>query len=472
MKNPFVFLFQATPKPLTRLTDINTEEVSIVDKAANKRRFAIVKSENSMNKPVDVEQFLEGLTNGLEKLTTITELVKAKVDKAEDATMQETVDFKTSIEAFLNEVNSSMSSIFSGKIDVKDADDQETGMDTEVAAQVVPGNANPAGDAAAGEAKVQADSVRSEVDGQLVEGAKGAGAVEGDAAGGEAKVSGDTVRTEVEGQTVTGTTELTNGTATPEETNSAGSVQVHKADPAAVAAISKAILDLASKIPTVEEIEKAYGMTEGLFFSGGINVDAYDIEALAAVVNALCEAMYDGDESEGAIQKSADRILAETSKRMVAISKRVTKSKEISVSDGKELKIVNMILKAVYDGMKPKAKDDKKKDKKSDKKDDKEKDKMKKDAVATKPLTIEDINSAVSEAVAKALAPVVAENKKLTEQVAVAKAETEKVVKDYNALNTTQTRVSSAETTTNTETESSVVHPNNLGISDYNAKAV
>lgn len=467
MKNPFVFLFES-PKSLTRLTDINTEEVSIVDKAANKRRFAIIKSENVMTKPVDVTQFLEGLTNSLEKLTTLTEVVKAKVDKAEDATMQESVDFKTSVEAFLNEVSGSMSSIFS---EDWNPNPTPTGMAAEVAAQTV-GTANPAGEAAGGEAKVQADSVRSEVEGQLPEGDVGAKGAQGAAAGGEALEQKDTMRAETESVMVTGTTVLTDGEEKATETNSAGSVQVHKATPAGIAEISKTLLDLATTVPTLDAVEKAFGMTEGLFFSGGINVDAYDIEALAAVVNAICESMYDG-ESEETVRKSADRILADVSKRVATISKRVTKANAVSASDGKELKIASMILKAVYDGMKPK-KDDKddKKDKKKDKKGDKKDDMKKDDGVTTGGITLEDLNKAVSDAIAKAVAPLVAENQKLTAQVAVAKAETEKVVKDYNALNTTQTRVSSSETVTATETESSVVHPNSLGIADYNAKAV
>src|ERR1035438_8037151 len=134
MASPFKFGKSIT-KPRTRLTDIETEEVSLVDKGANRRKFAVVKAETQQmatetNTAVDASKFLEGLTTGLTQLTTLTELVKAKVEKTEAITKEETVDWKSSMTAMMNWASGELGSIFATDIAVN-----ETGMDAEIAAQ-------------------------------------------------------------------------------------------------------------------------------------------------------------------------------------------------------------------------------------------------------------------------------------------------------------------------------------------------
>lgn len=456
--NPFVFLYSA-PKPLTRLTDIETNEVSLVDKAANKRKFAVIKSENVMEKVVNAEQFLEGLNTGLDQLIKLTEVVKAKVEKA-DAMGMESVDWKSSMNALMSWASGQMASHFSGSDPAQPT--TATGMASEVAAQTT-GTASPAGDATAGAAAVATDSIRTETAEQTL----GTASPDGEVAAGAAATASDTIREETDEQMVSGSTTVGDA-GKPVETNSAGSV-INKAKD-----FADAVLGMAAAEITEEALNKAIGLTEGLFFSGGFSVDAYDIEALAAVVNAICEQMSDPED----IEKSADRIVADVAKKAVAISKRVAKADyKITNADSKEMRIATELLKAVGGGMKGKkkpAKDGKEasnagalgKDNPADKKNMKKEDGM---------FTAEDItkivNEAVGSAVAKAIEPLTKKNAELVATVETVTKEKDAVVKDYNAaMSTTQTRVSSSETSTSTPTESSVIHVNSVGVADYNAK--
>ena len=169
MKNPFSITQKV--KPLTRLTDIETEEVSLVDKAANKRKFAVIKRDAettamATEQTVNTSKFLEGLTTGLEKLTNLTELVKAKVEKAEDASMTDMVDWKTSMNAMLNWASGELSGIFGTSIDTQPAD---VGMTSEVAEQA-PSDGEATSATAAAEAKLENDTTGKEIAEQMVTG--------------------------------------------------------------------------------------------------------------------------------------------------------------------------------------------------------------------------------------------------------------------------------------------------------------
>jgi hypothetical protein len=458
--NPFVFMFQA-PKPLTRLTDIDTNEVSLVDKAANKRKFAIIKrdSENAMEKSVNAEQFLAGLNTGLGKLINLTEIVKAKVEKSEDVSFPEAGNWKSEMEALMGWASSAMASHF-GSDPAQPT--TETNMASEVAEQT-PGTATAAGDAAGGEAANANDSVRAEIDGQMVTGTTEA---TGDVAAGAAVVEAETIRGETAEQMVTGTTEVT-GENKIDHTNSSGSV-INKAQE-----FTAAILDMASTELSDEKLAKAMGLTEGLFFSGGFSVDAWDIEALAAVVNAICEQMSDPED----IEKSADRIVADVAKKTVAVTKRIAKADyKLTAADSKEMKVATMMLKAVADGMKGKKKKGDGKEASNagslGKPDTDGKKPMKKDDTFTAADIAKIVNDAVASAVTKAIEPLAKKNAELQTTVTTVTDEKNKIVKDYNAaVSATQTRNSSSETATSNDTSSSAVHINSVGIADYNAKA-
>ena len=455
MKNPFALTPQKV-KPLTRLTDIETEEVSLVDKAANKRKFAVIKRDTetttmATEQTLNTSKFLEGLTTGLEQLTTLTELVKAKVEKAEDASMSDMVDWKSSMTAMLNWASGEMSGIFGTSIDTQPAD---TGMQSEVAAQTT-GTASPTGDAASGEAKLENDTMGKETAAQMV---AGTASPTGDAASGEAKLENDTMGKEIDSVMITGTTTV-GEVGKPEDTHSSGSV-INKAKE-----FTASVLDMASTEVTEEKLEKSMGITEGLFFSGGFSVDAYDIEALAAVVNAICESMSDPDD----IAKSADRIVAEVLNKSVAITKRISKADyKLTNTDSKEMKIATLLLKAVADGKK-KAKGGKEASNAGElgKPDTDGKKTMKKEDA----LTAAEISTLVTEAVAKAVAPFAKETADLKAANAViTKEKTEVAKKLQTALSTTQSRASSSETVTEVAVTDTIVHPNSLGVSDYNAK--
>lgn len=455
--NPFVFMFQ-TPKALTRLTDIDTNEVSLVDKAANKRKFAIIKAEKVMEKPVNAEQFLDGLNTGLGKLIALTEIVKARVEKdtvekAGDVSLAEAGNWKSEMQALMGWASGAMASHF-GSDPIP-----ATGMAGEVAAQTT-GTASPAGDAAAGAAANANDSMGKETAAQT----SGTASPTGDVAAGAASVATETIRNETEEQMVAGSTTV-GAVGTPEETNSAGSV-INKAQ-----AFRDTVLEMATTELTDEKLEKSVGLTEGLFFSGGFSVDAWDIEALAAVVNAICESMTDPED----ITKSADRIVAEVAKKTVAVTKRISKADyKLTDADSKEMKVATMMLKAVADGMKgkKKAKDGKEASNAGSLGKDNDKKPVKKDYVAFTAADIAKIvNDAVVTAVAKAVEPLTKKNAELATEVATVTDEKNKIVKDYNAVvSTTQTRNSSSETATSTNSDTSIIHPNSLGVADYNAK--
>jgi hypothetical protein len=454
-KNPFLF----QTKPLTRLTDIETEEVSLVDKAANKRKFAIIKrdSENTM---IDTTAFLDGLITGIQQLTALTEVVKAKVEKSEDVSTAEAVDFKTSMAGILNWATGQMSGVFGGNDSAQPT--TETGMAAEVAAQTVAGTASPAGDATAAEDKLHADSVGSEVANQIVAGETN---VTGDMTANANAGATDTIREEVSAQTVAGETVVATGKEKPVETNSSGSV-INKAKE-----FTQHVLALAATEPSEEDLEKAMGITEGLFFSGGFSVDAWDIEALAAVVNAICESMYDSSES---VEKSAGRILAEVAKKSVAVTKRIMKADyKITSADSKEMKVATMLLKAAKDGMKNKKKPAKDGYETSATDSGKKNTKKNDEVTVTSGVSPAELKRLIDEAVTKALEPVAKKNTELTDQVKKLTIEKADAVQKLNtAVSTTQTRVSSAETTTTSEEDSSVVHVNGLGVSDYNAPKI
>ena len=260
---------------------------------------------------------------------------------------------------------------------------------------------------------------------------------------------------------ITGTTTVGDA-GKPEDTNSSGSV-INKAKE-----FTAAVLDMASSEVSEEKLTKTMGLTEGLFFSGGFSVDAYDIEALAAVVNAICESMTDPEES---IEKSADRILAEAVKKTVAVTKRIQKADyKLTNTDSKEMKVATLLLKAVADGKK-KAKDGKETSNAGSlgKPSDDGKKSLKKEETV---LDADAISKLVTDAVAKAVAPLVKENTELKSTNAVITKEKTEVAKKLTAAqNTTQTRASSSETVDTTAAVDTTLHTNNLGVSDYNAKA-
>lgn len=466
MGNPFSF-FPKRDATQHRLTDIETEEVSLVDKGANKRKFAVIKRDletNTMSRgpemfedinkektivektetvvetavtttdaPVDekASAILEGMTAGLEKLASLTEMVKSHVEKSETAKPETLAEWKAAMETVISWAADMQKAHFIAK-DATDpvgpngtSSNGPTGMAGEVAAQA-PGASTGANE--------KPEDNKTKMDQEVATQAPG-GSVLGDVASDEAKASAG-LRAETEAQ-VLGTTKVTK-TATE-----------------ILSDVSTTILDLASTVPSVDDVKKALAKMDGLFVSGGLYIDAYDVEALAAVCNAICEAMMDPNEENeiAGMKKAADKILAEVSKRTVAVSKRVAKANATTSSDGKELKIVSLMLKALENGLSTLAT-------------------TATNAVAvpavdpeaTQKLVDAAVAKAVEAAVAKAVAPIAKQNEELTAQVTTLKTEKGEIAKKLTAaMSETQTRGSSAETVTKND------DLKDLFPSDYNA---
>ncbi len=431
MGNPFTFFISKDPAT-HRLTDIETEEVSLVDKGANKRKFAVIKRDleaikmsrgpemfedinkadattvatvesatTSTTSVVDekASAILESMTTGLEQLASLTELVKAHVEKAEAVTPEAVQTWQTAMTDVTAWAEKTMKAHFITK--------SEPVAETVVVPVETPAEEKPAEIVAAPEAEVAKTETPAE----------------------EPVV-----------------------TKTPAEI---------------LADVQTTILDLASTVPTVSTVKAALAKMDGLYVSGGLYVDAYDIEALAKVCNALCDAMCDPNaEDSAAMKKAADKILGEISKRTATVVKRVTKSTTTNEADGKELKIVALMLKALENGLDateevtpviaPAA------------------------AVVTQTVTVDPAatQKLVDEAVTKAIAAAVPaavntavvelnkKNAELEAQVATLKTEKAEVNKKLTAaMSETQTRGSSPETVVKNEPGASMFPM------DYNAKS-
>lgn len=414
MGNPFSFFPKRDSKH--RLTDIETEEVSLVDKGANKRKFAVIKRDletNNMSRGPEMFEdinkadatstevttlaaettvavvdekasaILEGMTAGLEKLASLTEMVKSQVEKSETAKPETLAEWKTAMETVVSWATGMAKAHFETVEISKETTE-------EIAAQT--------SEAAAAAAVVVPAAVEDKTT--------------------TAEVIADAV--------------------------------VAKSAAEILSDVSQTVLDLASTVPTAEDVKKTLAKMDGLFISGGLYVDAYDVEALAAVCNAICEAMYDPNEADeiAAMKKAADKILGEVSKRTVAVSKRVAKANATNAADGKELKIAALMLKALENGLAPKTEEVKTLD-----------------ADATQKLIDAAVIKAVEAAVTKAVAPITKQNEELATQITTLKTEKAEIAKKLaTAMSETQTRGSSAETVTKHEGNDHDLFP-----MDYNA---
>lgn len=417
MGNPFKF-FLTRENTTHRLTDIETEEVSLVDKGANKRKFAVIKRDletkemskgpemfEDINKtesvattpdanvvketPVVDEKasaILQSMTTGLEKLASLTELVKSAVEKSEVTTDDAIVQWQTAMADVTAWADSTMKSHF-------------------IKAEVV----------AAPPETVVTEEKKTE-------------------------------------ETVTDAAVTTNETVV----ETAKEEVVAKSATEILLDVQATILDLASTVPSLDAIKAAIAKMDGLYVSGGLYIDAYDVKALAAVCNAVCEAMCDpnAENDSTAMKKSADKILGEISKRTVAVTKRVAKANATTSADGKELKIAALMLKALENGLTatPEVITTEVKEQM--------------DETAIKTLVDAAVTKAVGDAVTKAVTELNKQNSVLTTQVETLKADKVELNKKLTAsMSETQTRGSSVETVTLAKNNETV----QLFPMDYNA---
>jgi hypothetical protein len=103
------FLGRITPAGAhTRLHNIDVEEVSFVDRAANKRQFLIVKREDAMNKikltATGRDNLLEKLTKALEDLVVVSDAVKDAEIVEEETPNEELAEKLASVNVIIKEV--------------------------------------------------------------------------------------------------------------------------------------------------------------------------------------------------------------------------------------------------------------------------------------------------------------------------------------------------------------------------------
>jgi hypothetical protein len=413
--NPFVF---RKSKKRHRLTDIQTEEVSLVDKGANKRKFAVIKSDTETNEmtKLNAEATLQAVTTGLTTLSELTEVVKTFVEKAEAGAEIPVEDWTKTIQSFMpwmNQVLETLGVKEEGKSTVTTETVAAATETTSTETVVAPG-ATDTTVVSAAETTTNNTTVTTTP------------AVE--------TTTTETVVVAPE-TTVTTTTEtpVTETVTTTTATETLGYV-------------TKAVLDLAATVPTLDNVKKAGGLFDRLFMSGGLFIDTYDIEALAMVCNAIVEAHHNSDDG---VEKSADKILGEISKRTVAVAKRIEKAEKPTSADGKELKVVSMLLKTLEDALE------------------------KQTSTATETTQVIDkaaIEKMVNDAVATATKGVTEQTAALKQQITKLETEKAEVQKKLTAaLETPAARASSQETVTKgNTTPAKQYNVNRNGIVDYN----
>lgn len=115
---------------VTRLTDMVTEEVSLVDRAANRRKFLFVKRDDSMSTGAAVVAGPNGLTTGSQAQAAPAPATADNVDTSKAAAVLPK-DVKESMLSVLEEASSSIDTIMKSVKGAKVSDKPEeyTGMD-------------------------------------------------------------------------------------------------------------------------------------------------------------------------------------------------------------------------------------------------------------------------------------------------------------------------------------------------------
>lgn len=412
MANPFVF---RKTKKRHRLTDIETKEVSLVDKGANQRKFAVIKSDTETNEMAkqSAEATLEAVTTGLTKLAELTEAVKTFVEKNETGIAAPVDEWTKTVQSFQPWMHDVLTTLGT-ETPAETVKDDEKVTTAEVVA-TGPGLVTPAADV------VTTETVEVKT------------------------LATGTETVAVAAETVTATETVVVPAVTTETPTTVDPV-------ATVDALVKSLAGLGAT-PTSVDVEKAITGYDGLYISGGLFVDAYDVEALAMVCNAICAAMGAGADEEAAeeaaMAKAADKVLAEVTKRTTTVAKRVTEAKKATDTDGKELKVVGMVLKALKDSL--------------------VKAEATKATTVTPVLDMDAVQKMIEQAVAKAVAPFSVETTSLKDQLVKTAAEKVELAKQLNAaLSTPATRASSQETVNTSDKPTFTVRVNRNGIADYN----
>lgn len=314
---------------LHRLTDISTEEVSMVDRAANKRKWIVTKNETGervkMFETIDkngetdmtkiakgeaaavstetVIELLTGLTTALETLSTVTETVKnyttdvsAKIEKGEAVTQPAIKEWGTD----LTGVTKSLESLFT--ICPALAPAAVTKTAEEIAA------AKAVDDAA----KLEAEKAATKK-------------AEDDAA----KTAADKAAEEKKAQ--------------DDKTAKAAEF---------VKSLGMIVSDLtaAKAAPTVASLTEITKKMDSVYVSGGLMIDTYDIAALEKLCEAINMVIANGGEQDMA--KSAPLTLAEAASRVAGIAKKL-ETTAVTQQDGKDLKVVELLIKHVVKKLTP-----------------------------------------------------------------------------------------------------------------------
>lgn len=322
-----------TDETLHRLTDIDTNEVSLVDRAANKRKWIVTKNaagvytkmfetidktgETDMSKIAKGEtsnvstetvvELLNGLSIGLTKMAELTEQVKtfteaqaAVVEKGEACAQPPIREWGTAIET----VTKSLSDLFVScpalgpAVVVKSTEE----LAAEATAKATDDAAKVAAEKAAAE-KTATDEAARIVAEKAAE-----------VANAQEKIVA--VRTAV--------TEIANELTT----------------------LSK------SEIITLEGIKAVVQKMDGVYVSGGLMIDTYDIAALSKLCNAICTVM--AEDAPASMAKSASLTLAEAASRVAGIAKKL-ETDSITDGEGKKLKVVELMLDTVTKSLAPAA---------------------------------------------------------------------------------------------------------------------
>ncbi len=364
---------------------------------------------------LSAEATLEAVTTGLTKLSEFTEAVKTFVEKSDATASVPTDEWTKTVQSFAPWMTDVLATLDTKETVVETPAKVEDEEKVVVAAETVTATETVVAPAAT-------ETVTTTTETPVV------------------AASTETVVAPVTTETVTTTTEtpavetVTTTTATPAEV---------------IDGVAKAAVDLAATTPTVEGVKKVLALADRLFVSGGLFIDTYDVEALAMVCNAICASMYDETEPDAAsaMTKAAEKITAEISKRTVAVAKRVAKATTTTATDGKELKVVSMLLKSLEDAFTAKT------------------------STTATETTVDTaaIQKMVNDAVALATKDFTAQTATLKQQIT--KLETDKAdlsQKLTTALATPETRASSQETVAKGTTPAKPYGVNRNGIVDYN----
>lgn len=308
---------------LHRLTDIDTQSVDLVDRAANKRKWIVTKNEAGANitmfETIDktgetdmtkiakgetsnvstetVVELLSGLTSTLTGLSDVTEQVKLFTEQHAVSVEKGETPAKATITtwgAALTTVTKSLASLFTA-CPALNGETVVAKTAEEIAAETAAKDAEKvAAEKALADKAVADEAVK-------VEAAKAADVA-------KAKEKIETVRKTV-GEIANTLATVTAGTLTHDE----------------VTAVVKKM--------------------DSVYISGGLMVDTYDIAALEKICNAIVTVI--NAEEPADLAKSATLTLAEAASRVSGISKKLETADAISDKEGKALKTVELMLTGV-----------------------------------------------------------------------------------------------------------------------------